>query len=217
MSLFVGENDKKRHTKNKNDINNIKKRKIQQQIKTLNNNIKTKKKTLKMKNIELLEIELENEKNSYKNKLLTLKEQYNFVTQKYKKRIQSLKIKVINCEKKFISKKMFDEDINNEDLNFQTNKEKTLAELIEYRRLLSDTNMNDENNEEYSNIIRDNTSNEKTIKEDSLMNYNKLDSLISDKDSFLDEIKINDIKYINIKKKMSDFQKKYQEDTIKVK
>ena len=70
---------------------------------------------------------------------------------------------LINCEKKFISKKMFDEDINNEDLNFQTNKEKTLAELIEYRRLLSDINMNDENNEEYSNIIRDNTSNEKTI------------------------------------------------------
>ena len=93
-----------------------------------------------------------------------------------------------------------------EDLNFQNDKLKTLDELVEYRRLLSDSNLNEENKEECTNIIQNNTSNEETIKEGSFMSFSKPDSL-NDKTSFFDEIMINDIKNINIAKKMYNFQK----------
>ena len=202
MSLLINENNKKR---NNNDIDNIKE-KIKIQIKTLNDDIKSLEKTLKIKKLQLLEIQLENDKNSYKNKLLTLKEQYNFVVLKYIKKIQTLKKKVIVCEKKFISKDIFEENLYKEDLNFQNDKLKTLDELVEYRRLLSDSNLNEENKEECTNIIQNNTSNEETIKEGSFMSFSKPDSL-NDKTSFFDEIMINDIKNINIAKKMYNFQK----------
>ena len=214
MSLSIkkhNEKNKKNQEKNKKDINKIKKEKIKLKIKILDNNIISLEKALKLKNKNLLEMKLENERKNYKNKLSTLKEQYKFVIQKYKKKIQTLKIKLINCEKKYINIKKFDENIYNEDLDFQNQKIKLLDELIEYRGLLSSFNSNDEKDEEYSNMIKDNSSIEKTIKEGSLVDYSKLDS-VYDRESLLDEMIINDIKFLNIENKMGFFRTKFLEN-----
>ena len=156
MSLSIkkfNENDEKIKEIDKKDISKIKKENIKLKIKILDNNIISLEKALKLKNKNLLEMKLENERKSYKNKLSILKEQYKFVIQKYKKKIQTLKIKLINCEKKYINIKKFDENIYNEDLDFQNQKIKLLDELIEYRGLLSNFNSNDEKDEEYSNNV----------------------------------------------------------------
>ena len=219
MSLSIkkpNENNKKIKEKNKKDISKIKKEKIKLKIKILDNNIIYLEKALKLKNRNLLEMKLENERKNYKTKLSILKEQYKFVIQKYKKKIQTLKIKLINCEKKYINIKKFDENIYNEDLDFQNQKIKLLDELIEYRGLLSNVNSNDEKDEEYSNIIKDNSSIEKTIKEGSLVDYSKLDS-VCDRESLLDEMIINDIKFVNMENKMGIFRTKFLENKNNVK
>jgi len=130
---------------------------------------------------------------------------------KIKKENIKLKIKIINCEKKYINIKKFDENIYNEDLDFQNQKIKLLDELIEYRGLLSNFNSNDEKDEEYSNMIKDNSSIEKTIKEGSLVDYIKLDSMY-DRESLLDEMIINDIKFVNMENKMGSFRTKFLND-----
>ena len=60
-------------------------------------------------------------------------------------------------------------------------------------------------------MIKDNSSIEKTIKEGSLVDYIKLDSMY-DRESLLDEMIINDIKFVNMENKMGSFRTKFLND-----
>ena len=164
----------------------------------------------------LLRIKIEIEKKNNENNLLMLKEQYNFINQRYKKKIKSLRLKLIKNEKKYINIAKFNENLNNEDLIFQNDKIKLLNELIKYRSLLSDiTISNEDNNEEYSKILKDYTSEDKTISESSYGEYAKLDTIYN-RESLLDE-KINeDIESKTICNKIEIFKSKFLEGKNKI-
>lgn len=199
---------------NKININQIKKEKIKSSINPLNKKIISLKKELKYKKCKFLKLKLEIEKKDYENKISKLKEQYNFIYQCYKKKIKSLKIKLIKCEKKYVNIKKLKEDTYNEDLKFQNDKIKILDELIEYRGLLSNfTISNDDNTEEYSKMIKDYSSEEKTIKEGSICEYTKLDSIFN-RESLLDERINEDIDSLNKKNKIEIFKYKFLENKI---
>ena len=86
---------------------------------------------------------------------------------KYKNKIKTLKIKLKQYKNKYIKKEKLDENIKKENLDFQNNKIKLLNQLIEYRGLLSNVSISkDDNSEEYSNM-RDYSSDENTINENS--------------------------------------------------
>lgn len=171
ISLSVGmpnKNIKKTYNNNIKDINQIKKEKLKSKINIFEQNIISLEKILKLKNRKLLELKLGKEKNYYENKLLNLKSQYNFVIQKYQKKIKTLKIKLNKCEKQFINLNIYDETLYNEDLIFQNDKIKLLEKLMEYRELLSHfNNSNEDSNEGHSNVIKDYSSDDKTIRESS--------------------------------------------------
>ena len=194
----------------------IKKEIIESKINVLKSNIISLEKKLSEKRNMLLRIKFEIEKKNYENNLLILKEQYNFINQRYKKRIKSLRIKLIKNEKKYINIAIFNENINNEALIFQNDKIKLLNELIKYRSLLSNISVsNEDNDEEYSKILKDYTSEDKTINESSYDEYNKLDTIYN-RESLLDE-KINgDIENKKICNRIEIFKSKFLENKNKI-
>ena len=197
---------------NEIDIQQIKKDKLKIDIDKLNKERIILLQNLKLKNQKLFAIKLEIERKKYKNKLFNLTEQYNFVINKYKNRIKSMKIKLIKYEKKYINVKKTDEDLDKENLDFQNNKIKLLNELIEYRRLLSNfSNSNNDNNEEYTKFLNDYSSDEKTIKESSFTETNRMNS-VYDRESLINEIDNNDTEYKSLENKMRVFTTKFLED-----
>ena len=194
----------------------IKKEEIKSKINRLNSNIKSLEKELNEKRNMIIRIKLEIEKKNNENNLLMLKEQYNFINQRYQKKIKSLRIKLIKNEKKYINIAKFNENLNNEDLIFQNDKIKLLNELIKYRSLLSNISVsNEDNNEEYSKILKDYTSEDKTINESSFCEYTKLDTIYN-RESLLDE-KINeDIESKKIHNKIEIFKSKFLENKNKI-
>ena len=194
----------------------IKKEDIKSKINGLKNKVILLEKELNEKRKMLLRIKIEIEKKNNENNLLMLKEQYNFINQRYKKKIKSLRLKLIKNEKKYINIAKFNENLNNEDLIFQNDKIKLLNELIKYRSLLSDiTISNEDNNEEYSKILKDYTSEDKTISESSYGEYAKLDTIYN-RESLLDE-KINeDIEIKTICNKIEIFKSKFLEGKNKI-
>ena len=194
----------------------IKKEDIKSKINGLKNKVILLEKELNEKRKMLLRIKIEIEKKNNENNLLMLKEQYNFINQRYKKKIKSLRLKLIKNEKKYINIAKFNENLNNEDLIFQNDKIKLLNELIKYRSLLSDiTISNEDNNEEYSKILKDYTSEDKTISESSYGEYAKLDTIYN-RESLLDE-KINeDIESKTICNKIEIFKSKFLEGKNKI-
>jgi hypothetical protein len=127
-----------------------------------------------------------------------------------------LRIKLIKKEKKYINIAKLNENINNEDLAFQNDKIKLLNELIKYRSLLSNISVsNEDNDEEYSKILKDYTSEDKTINESSYGEYTKLDTVYN-RESLLDE-KINeDIESKKISNKIEIFKSKFLEGKNKI-
>ena len=105
--------------------------------------------------------------------------------------------------------KKTDEDLDKENLDFQNNKIKLLNELIEYRRLLSNfSNSNNDNNEEYTKFLNDYSSDEKTIKESSFTETNRMNS-VYDRESLINEIDNNDTEYKSLENKMRVFATKF--------
>ena len=194
----------------------MKKEEIKSKINSLKNNIISLEKVLNEKRKMALRIKLQIEKQKYDNNLLMLKEQYNFINQRYQKKIKSLRVKLIKNEKKYINVAKCNENLNNENLIFQNDKIKLLNELIKYRSLLSNISVsNEDNNEEYSKILKDYTSEDKTIIESSFCEYTKLDTIYN-RESLLDE-KINeDIENNEICNKIEIFKSKFLEDKNKI-
>ena len=166
----MNETNKKSKISNKTNIYDNKqiiKNKLKIKIEKINKNRIILENNLKLKNQKLLVIKLENERKNNENKILNLKEQYNFIIEKYKIKIKSLKKKLIKCKKDYIKKEKLEENLKKENLDFQNNKIKLLNELIEYRGLLSNISISkDDNSEAYSNI-KDYSSDENTIIENS--------------------------------------------------
>ena len=113
--------------------------------------------------------------------------------------------------------KIYEENLDKENLDFQNNKIQLLDSLIEYRRLLSDLNItNDENNEDYSYYIKDFSSEDKTIKESFYNENYKKDSIIG-KESLYNEINNNDTIYKTFQNKKFVFRTKFLGDINKTK
>ena len=202
---------------NENYDKKILKDKLRINIKKVNKNKIILEKKLQLKNNILLAFKLQIEKKNYETKLLNLKEQYKFVKEKYKKKLKSLKVKLIKCENDYIKMKIYEENLDKENLDFQNNKIQLLDSLIEYRRLLSDLNItNDENNEDYSYYIKDFSSEDKTIKESFYNENYKKDSIIG-KESLYNEINNNDTIYKTFQNKKFVFRTKFLGDINKTK
>ena len=149
----------------KMDTKQIKKERLKSKINIIDKSIISLEKQLNYKKRELLTLKIEIEKKNFENKLIELKEQNRFVIQKHKNKIKSLKIKLFKCEKKYINIKKFNDNLYNEDLSFQKKKIKILDKLIEFRSLLSNYIVLNENNneEEYSKTEKDYSIEEKSI------------------------------------------------------
>ena len=192
----------KENNSNKNDILRIKKERLKLKINSLDNKIISLRRSVNLKNKIITSLKLENEIKNNEIKIENLKEQYKYVIQKYKKKINSLKINLFKCKKKFINVKKVNESLNNEDDNFQNNKIKLLDELVKYREILSNLSSSYINN---SN--NDYSSDEKTIRETSFVDYSKLYS-----DSLLSERNKDDIEYNHVNNKIENFQAKFFKD-----
>lgn len=189
----------------------IKKERIKSKINIIDKTIISLVEKLNSKKRELLILKFEIEKKNFENKLLKLKEQNSFVIQRHKNKINSLKIKLFKCEKKYINLKKFNDNLYNEDLSFQNNKIKLLDKLIEFRSLLSNfsTSNNDNNEEENSKTEKDYSFEERTITV-----KQKFDSLC-ESEYFLDE-KINeDVEYKIKDNKIEIFKSKFLENVKK--
>jgi hypothetical protein len=200
----------------KMDPEQKKKERLKSKINIIDKSILSLEKKLNYKKRELLTLKIEIEKKNYENKLIKLKEQNSFIIQKHKNKIKSLKIKLFKCEKKYINLKKFNDNLYNEDLIFQNKKIKLLDKLIEFRSLLSNYIIsNDNNNEdEYSKTEKDYSIEEKSITFKQNFDYGKFDSLC-ESESFLDT-KINeDVEYKIKYNKIEIFKSKFLENIKK--
>ena len=198
------------------DAEQIKKERLKSKINIIDKSIISFEKKLNYKKRELLTLKFEIEKKNYENKLIKLKEQNSFVIQKHKNKINSLKIKLFKCEKKYINIKKFNDDLYNEDLSFQNKKIKLLDKLIEFRSLLSNyiIKNKDNNEEEYSKTEKDYSIEEKTINVKQNFDYGKFDSLC-ESESFLDEKISEDVEYKIKFNKIETFKSKFLENVKK--
>ena len=198
------------------DAEQIKKERLKSKINIIDKSIISLEKKLNYKKRELLTLKFEIEKKNYENKLIKLKEQNSFVIQKHKNKINSLKIKLFKCEKKYINIKKFNDDLYNEDLSFQNKKIKLLDKLIEFRSLLSNyiIKNKDNNEEEYSKTEKDYSIEEKTINVKQNFDYGKFDSLC-ESESFLDEKISEDVEYKIKFNKIETFKSKFLENVKK--
>ena len=190
---------------------NNKKLKSESEIKSAlidcNNIIKNLEKILKEKKNQLLILKYFSEKNEYRLKLLHLKKLLKFVNNSYQSKIKNLQKKQNNMERKLISKKILDEEIYKEEINFQCEKVTLLNNLVEYRILLSQ--INNTENEMENNKINDYYSNDnRTIKEYSSNDYSKLDSSINDSSAIDENIYDQNNKKIQ-DNKISEFKYKF--------
>ena len=200
----------------KMDTKQIKKERLKSKINIIDKSIISLEKQLNYKKRELLTLKIEIEKKNFENKLIELKEQNRFVIQKHKNKIKSLKIKLFKCEKKYINIKKFNDNLYNEDLSFQKKKIKILDKLIEFRSLLSNYIVLNENNneEEYSKTEKDYSIEEKSINVKQNFDYGTFDSLC-ESESFLDT-KINeDVEYKIKYNKIEIFKSKFLENIKK--
>lgn len=209
-------NDKQIQNCIKVDAEQIKKERLKSKINIIDKSIISLEKKLNYKKRELLTLKFEIEKKNYENKLIKLKEQNSFVIQKHKNKINSLKIKLFKCEKKYINIKKFNDDLYNEDLSFQNKKIKLLDKLIEFRSLLSNyiIKNKDNNEEEYSKTEKDYSIEEKTINVKQNFDYGKFDSLC-ESESFLDEKISEDVEYKIKFNKIETFKSKFLENAKK--
>jgi len=209
-------NDKQIQNCIKVDTEQIKKERLKSKINIIDKSIISLEKKLNYKKRELLTLKFEIEKKNYENKLIKLKEQNSFVIQKHKNKINSLKIKLFKCEKKYINIKKFNDDLYNEDLSFQNKKIKLLDKLIEFRSLLSNyiIKNKDNNEEEYSKTEKDYSIEEKTINVKQNFDYGKFDSLC-ESESFLDEKISEDVEYKIKFNKIETFKSKFLENAKK--
>ena len=200
----------------KMDTKQIKKERLKSKINIIDKSIISLEKKLNFKKRELLTLKFEIEKKNFENKLIELKEQNRFVIQKHKNKIKSLKIKLFKCEKKYINIKKFNDNLYNEDLSFQKKKIKILDKLIEFRSLLSNYVISNDNNneEEYSKTEKDYSIEEKSINVKQNFDNGKFDSLC-ESESFLDT-KINeDVEYKIKYNKIEIFKSKFLENIKK--
>ena len=200
----------------KMDTKQIKKERLKSKINIIDKSIISLEKKLNFKKRELLTLKFEIEKKNFENKLIELKEQNRFMIQKHKNKIKSLKIKLFKCEKKYINIKKFNDNLYNEDLSFQKKKIKILDKLIEFRSLLSNYVISNDNNneEEYSKTEKDYSIEEKSINVKQNFDYENFDSLC-ESESFLDT-KINeDVEYKIKYNKIEIFKSKFLENIKK--